>query len=281
MVSGAIRGDAHLDTEAEDFLPFAVGDVEPSGSFIHVFDDAALAVVMREMDTIADFVDYLLAREDAIRGRRVGVAASESELVAAYLLSMTDDGRHHIPSSTAFGGGPFDALHFPTGGYQDLKNHPQYQAKRQADRDAKAWDDLIRMFSHHILAGTSVTVAGYAPEAGVAERALRAMAMENRMSRRALGYAFKDALRKAERSDQDRYARVVMPFEGCADPECGYIILILAYRAPWITAKGYDYYRDGRVGFLKAYCQVALYQNRHLKRMVGIALDASLRISVQ
>lgn len=63
---------------------------------------------------------------------------------------------------------------------------------------------------------------------------------------------------------------------GCdADPESAYLFLVLAYRGDWLTAKGYDYYREGRGGFLKAYCQVALFQNRSLKRIVGIAVDAA------
>lgn len=279
MISGSVRGDDHLRTDGEGFLPFTVGDVDPDGSFIHVFDDAALSIVMREMDTIADFVDYLMSREDAIREGRVGIAASEGELVAAYLLTMGDDGRHRIPTSATMGGRPFDTLNFAPGGYRDLMNHPQYQAKRQADRDSRAWDELILLFSRHLMAGTSVTVAGQVPQIGLAERALRAMAAENRTSRRALGYAFTDALRQSERANQDRFARVVMPFDGSADPECGYVFLVVAFRADWMTTQGYDFYRDGRVGFLRAYCQVALYQNRHLKRMVGIALDASRRMT--
>lgn len=279
MVSGWVKGAAHTETAREDFLPFAVGDVDPMGSFIHVFDNAALPIVMREMDTIADFVDYLAAREDALRNGSVGLASSEAELVAAYLLSTDDQERHYIPKSPSPHNSPYDTLNFAPGGYRALQNHPQYQAKRQADRDSRVWDQLILAFSGHLLAGTSATVAGLAPQIDLAERALRAMAAENRTSRRALGFAFSDTLRQAERAGTDRFARVVMPFEGSADPQCGYVFLVVAFRGSWLTKKGYDYYREGRAAFLKAYCQVVLYQNRNLKRMVGIALDASSRVT--
>lgn len=274
MISSRFRGEEHLETSAEGFLPFVLGDVDPEGSFVHVLDDAALSVVMREMDTIADFIDYLLARETAIRGGRVGIAASEAELVAAYLVSSREDGRHYIPSSDEFGGRTKDPLHFFPGGYQRLKNHSQYRAKKRADQDSYAWDKLIGAFTMNLLGGTSVSVAGHEPSITLAERAVRAMAQENRVNRRALSYAFRGALEGAKRSDQDRFARVVLPTDTSADPECAYVFLIVAFRGEWLLTKGYDYYREGRAGFLKAYCQATLYRFRQLKRVVGIAVDA-------
>lgn len=44
MVVPSIQGEAHY--LGDDVEPFAVGDVDPSGSFIHVLDEATLDIVM-------------------------------------------------------------------------------------------------------------------------------------------------------------------------------------------------------------------------------------------
>jgi hypothetical protein len=41
MVFGLLRGDADMNTSAVGFLPFAFGDVDPGGPFMHVFDETA------------------------------------------------------------------------------------------------------------------------------------------------------------------------------------------------------------------------------------------------
>ena len=56
------------------------------------------------------------------------------------------------------------------------------------------------------------------------------------------------------------------------------MFLILAY--PKLKLKdGYDQYRKVRTHILHAYCLVTLSENRQLKRVVGIALDASSKVS--
>ena len=57
MIVPEIRGKQHL--ESDEILPFAIGDIDPDGPFIHVLDEATLDVVMRELDTITDFTAYL------------------------------------------------------------------------------------------------------------------------------------------------------------------------------------------------------------------------------
>jgi hypothetical protein len=97
--------------------------------------------------------------------------------------------------------------------------------------------------------------------------------------RGALGSTFADVLRQAEREAQPRFARVVLPTSGGADPEVGYVFLVLAYPTDVELADGYAQYRRTRVAMLETYCYVALYDNRQFKRMVGIAIDASSRMT--
>lgn len=84
-----LKGEAHTDTTKAGYIPFALGDVDPDGPFVHVFDETALDLIMRELDTVSDFVDYLQEREEAIREEKFYASASEAEMIAVYMQTPT------------------------------------------------------------------------------------------------------------------------------------------------------------------------------------------------
>jgi hypothetical protein len=278
MILGPLKGKDHIDPKAKAYMPFAIGDVDPGGPFVHVFDEGALDLVMREMDTIADFTRYLQEREVFIREERVLHSPNEAELLAIY-LQHGDDGGHTFPTPSVLGAADDFKITLAQGSYAAFTESPPYQAKKRADQVSYVWDRLIGVFTENILAGTSVAIYGEAPSALRAEPALRIMARENRTLRRALGAAFFGALEAAEQQAQDRFARVIMPFAGMADPACGYVFLILAYPKTFELLEGYEQYRKVRAAMLEAYCASFLYDHRNLKRMVGVAVDASSRVT--
>jgi hypothetical protein len=84
-------------------MPFAFGDVDPQGRFVHVFDETALDLVTFEMDTITDFARYLGERERAIRDETLRYSPSEAELLAMYMTTEGADGKHAFPRPEALG----------------------------------------------------------------------------------------------------------------------------------------------------------------------------------
>lgn len=278
MVATNLQGSAHTNPQDPQYRPFCFGDVEPSGSFVHVFDETALTLVMREMDTVSDFVRYLSERAAAIREQRVFMAASEAEMLAFYLSHEDADGAHVFPTVL----GPYnlpEPISLVAGHYAEYRASEACRVKTAANRVSYAWDRLITTFSNNVIAGTSVAIDGAEPRADHAERALRGMALENRTMRRALAETFLDALRVAEVERQDRFARVVLPMGCAADPECAYVFLVMAFRPEWLAKRGYEGCRRMRSGMLRAYGEAVLYDHRHLKRVIGIALDASSRVT--
>lgn len=59
MITPHRIGKMHYDPLVSDLMPFAVGDLDPTKGFVHVFDDTSLEVVMRTLDTVTDFIHYL------------------------------------------------------------------------------------------------------------------------------------------------------------------------------------------------------------------------------
>lgn len=279
MLTSFLSGSEHEDPIVRNLHPFMVGDADPKGPFVHVMDMESLTTVMRELDTISDFVAYLKDRARVLRGKRVRFAASEADLLASYLMCGGQDGRPFIPDSVPGAELPEGLGLYPVGTYGAFRRTPEYRARQDFNEGSYDWDRLIGLFSKNLLEGTSVAVAGVQPELRLAEQALRRMALERRVVRRSLAHAFRDAYTKAEEANQDRFVRLLMPAEGAADPECLYIFIILAFRSDWLVGQGYDYYRDSRGAMLHAYCRVALMQHRNAKRIVGIALDASPKLT--
>lgn len=279
MMVPHIKGAEHTNTDRPDFQPFTIGDVNPDGSFVHVFDDQALDLVMQELDTVADFKRYLVCRERIIRSGQLIVAPGEEELLGCYLLSSDKDGDHDFVQPD---GKPIKAdTHFgiSEGMYENLIHRREYIAKKDADRPSYAWDRLIEKFTKNILRGTSVSVFGEVLSVSDAEQALRTMALESRVSRRMLGGALIAAMEQSEQQKAERFARVVFDAEEKADQIIAYVYLILGYPTKFELAGGYEQYRKVRLNTLHAYCLNVMSEDRHLKRVVGIALDASSKVT--
>jgi hypothetical protein len=67
VIDPELESESHIDTTSQGFMPFAIGDVQPQGAFIHVFDEPALELLARKLDTVTDFTRYLIRRERIMR----------------------------------------------------------------------------------------------------------------------------------------------------------------------------------------------------------------------
>jgi hypothetical protein len=278
-VTPSVKGTDHTSADPKVRPPFGIGDVNPHGSFIHVFDDRALDILMAELDTVTDFTDYLTKRERFVRSGYLALATGEEDLLAYYLRSQDRDSFHDFVRPD---GKPWQIGDFITilgGEYDRLQRNPGYRAKRDADRISYAWDRLLNQFTNSVLAGDWVTPDGDVIDAAKAETALRSMALEKRIYRRMLGHSIVDAMQIAEREKHDRFCRVILPGEQSADVNVAYAFLILAYPTNFELKGGYEQYRKVRVQILRAYCLNTFSQNRQLKRVVGIAIDASSKVT--
>ena len=276
IIYPVLKGKDHIDDSAEHHRPFALGDVDPDGPFVHVFDETALNLIMREMDTVSDFVRYLNERSQLIRSGRLAMASSEADLLAMFMSTeVGEDHYHRFPTPDD----PTTSIFVAPGQYQRFVQSRAYNAKKRADSVSYIWDKLIGEFADNILDGSSVSVLGEEPSAHQAEPALRMMARESRLVRRALGDSFRGALIESERRGIDRFTRLVMPNELFADQTVAYIFMVLAYPSDIELEGGYGQYRQARAKMLETYCYSVLYDHRGLKCAVGIAIDASSRVT--
>ena len=159
-------------------VSFEEGDL--GKGFVHVLDESGLDRVLDELDTVTDFVNYLVAKENLVTSRSVIVSAEE-DLLAVYLHR----GRQ-------FPAGP-RILRVQAGAWNDLVAKSEWGRRKEADRTSTAWDGLVETF--HKL----VDPSGKSPTEALdhLDGALRTMAREDRLSRRILGSAFLSFMREA------------------------------------------------------------------------------------
>jgi hypothetical protein len=81
MIIPSVVGEAHYDLTMP-MQPFMIGQVNPEKGFVHVFDDTTLDVVMKTLDTITDFTNYLMRKERFIISGKLALASGEDDLLA-------------------------------------------------------------------------------------------------------------------------------------------------------------------------------------------------------
>lgn len=257
-VNNAIEGDAHFKT------PFAIGRPDPKRAFVHVFDEVSIELVLKELDTAVDFLEYLKAREVLLNtaGSQV-VAPGEEELLAAYLVTMDPTETRHVFFNVAPGGAVPDMVLFDGSHYAGLHAAPGYQRKKQADAISYMWDELVERFVQ--LGDPSIhSDLGELPASDL-EIGLRLLAAESRFRRRILAQSLAGALSRVE--PDMRLARMLG--DQAEGDETVFIFLVMPQR----DEPDYNAYRRHRLAVLSAYVRTARLRAPKGKNFVGIAID--------
>lgn len=216
-------------------LPF--GDF--GKGFVHVMDEPSFLTLLKELDTISDFVSYLTGKEGFCGGKaRVQFDGPEENLLAAYL-----HGGRNLPQNA-------DVIVVGDGLWKEFVEKEEYKRKQEADKDSYVWDRLVERFAQDSLKGQ----LEFAPSPSNTERAIRQMALENRFARRLLGKSFKEFLDNSHRIG----ARMMKSPSGVV-----YVFLASPHGTP----------REARKAELGNRCFVARGLNPECPHVVGIATE--------
>ena len=269
IIRPSIKGESHWSNQTSGVEPFAIGDLDPDGSFVHVFDEVALDIVLAELDTVRDFTDYLVKRAEFIRSGRLSEAHGEENLMAFYAIHINDEGDHDFVVDKLPAPIVIDRLR-----YDKLATDIRYNAKKEEDKVSYAWDMLIDSFTTNMLNGTSITPDGFDFDLRRDEVGVRHLALLSRFMRRAHGQALLGALEKGK--DVDRFCRVIMAPAGSKESETAFFIQTFNYAvwAEFLESKGgYELYRQKRMDLAIIYGRGLLERYPHLKQVIGISRE--------
>ena len=258
-----ISGDQHCSADA---LPFVIGDLEPDGSFVHVMDEVTLDIVLRELDTILDFTDYLRKKATFIRSGLLRTALGEQDLLAHYAIRVNGDGEHDFVED----GRGTAALDIRSGEYDRFVRDLRYLARRDANRPSYVWDGLIETFTSHMIEGTTELLDGYDYDVRLNEIGVRRMALQRRTVRRMLGTRVADA--------RERGAHVPVFFRrmitsaaspASASEATGFFVLTMKHQG----SGEYADYRRMRANAAIICAKGVLLKHTDLARVVGVSCE--------
>jgi hypothetical protein len=229
-------------------LPFAVDLVDAKGDIYHVIDDVTLPVLLRELDTLPDLIEYLEAKESMIRSKQVGTIAGEEELIGLFLGIRAGIAALEIPPGTRGMIGE--------GIYRDILTRPEYRKHKEATAPSYFWDSIISYHSASALNGT--LVPGSVITIKENEEILRLLAAQPRIWRRFLGGACLDLYRTAARNKINSRTMI-----GAGDT-------VYVFRITPSDGNDTPQSRRERQKDLEAYCMLTAWRNRNAKTVVGI-----------
>ncbi|WP_049273605.1 hypothetical protein [Pseudomonas putida] len=246
-------------------LPFTTGPLDPTKEFVHVFDELSLEVLMREMTTVKDFIDYLAARKEfLLRPNTVITSAGEEQLIAAYLMHSDENTLSFVPSTATVP----QFISYDVTCYPALQARPEYQTMHTQNGQSGFWDALIEKFI--AVGDPTITELGANQENHETELALRLMASETRFMRRELTRQFFEMIELAKSGNYVRRARTLATRQ---DPSIIYIFLV----CPKLEGQTYDEYRRYRGGMLLSYAQCAKLRFSEATTVIALGFDHPLK----
>lgn len=251
IICPRIVGEQHFDN------PFMIGKPIADKPYVHIFDDVALDIILSELDTIGDFIDYLNKKEKFIASGGLNSAAGEEELLAWYYINAKD-GREpgfYIDQGVS--------AVIVEGAYESLKKLPQFVRGKKLNSESYFWDTCIESFSKHMLGGTILSEGDFSFDDMT--RGLRIMASERRFSRRILSKAIIEKVTSIPQGQ--RGVRVLISPE---NNDNGYVWLVVPI-PEYCTS--YADYRKYRKEILSIYCASTKLLFPDVKYIVGIATE--------
>jgi len=271
VIKPDLKGRDHCTPGAETYAPFTIGDIDADGDFVHVFDEASLDIVMRELDTVSDFTEYLDKRATFLRSGHLERAHGEEDLLAYYAIRINEEGDHDFTAPEGYSWADVESVTIGAGNWSRYIDNPQYLAKKEADEISYLWDGLIENFTDHLLGGTTIVLPGHTYSLTDSELALRHMALQNRFYRRGHSEAIFNALEIGRK--REIFFRALLAPPESPRRETGFFFMTMKY-LEWMDDKGgYEKYRQMRTFYLQTYAQALLIKHQHLERIIGIAME--------
>ncbi|MEZ8153131.1 YecA family protein [Vibrio splendidus] len=252
---GILSYDFNEQNKKNSTTPFTIGLDANNKPFTHVFNKSMFREILSELMAITDFLDYLEAKEAAIRGRTIITADCEEQILARFVKNREPA----CVTGTLRKSGP--QYSFGHSDWSDYKREASYYKAHLSHY--VAMDNLLMLLSEAIVSAN----VGLAKEATLEshEIAVRMLAKEPLLSRKLLAKAFEE--KYLEVPTGLRSSRLV---KSIYYPDVTYIFVFF----PNNFAATEDY-RKTRVQIGAAYALVAKRKRPELKKIVVISTQTN------
>lgn len=232
--------------------PFTVG-MSYGPEIIHIVNEVTLPILLNQLNTVSDFVDYLKTKERLVRSGKAISIKGEEDLVGLFLGAGTS-----LPDALDAQVG-INSVTIDDGIYEDILKRKDYLGYTSENQSSYFWDWLIEYHTHCVFNGT--LVKGSVVTVAENEELLRILASESRVRRRVLSDAYLDLIASAPRN-QISSRTLKIPGD----------TLYVFQVHPRSDSDEKDY-RKYRQEYLHQYCLLTAWRNRDKCQIVGLVTD--------
>ena len=259
LINTTIVEDEHWDLNNADLLPFYIGKINVEHGYIHIFDDITLGIVMQTLDTVTDFIQYLVCKEKLMNEKTV-FAFGEEDIIAEYLKNIDINGNHCFAEEEIYD--KASSFLFSEGNWLDFCNNLSRLAQIEENKISYLWDGLIEKFLFHVTTGTSECMTP--PTISEQEMLFRLMAKENRTRRRVLSKALSELVDKTPPGRRNTRGVTI------ENSTTSYFFFLFPYSSNFCS---YEEYRKVRRVFLNDYLIISKTKLPNILDIIGLAID--------
>lgn len=236
--------------------------INPSSN-IHFYDEKALRIVLKELNTASDFLDFLTSKKSCLNEVDELIYSGEENLIAEYYRNFcTKKKKHYIYKKTCPTTKPIKLM-IDRNNWDKFSRNKSYLSKKEADKPSYIVDKLIHKTGRNILNGSDM--GNSLPFRG--KSGICILANMSRFNRRRLGSFILENSEIFPNVNADRPYRLNA---ATIIENIGYVFLQLQFIEDLFE---YDDYRNLRAEMLKVSMGVFKHKNPKLEKIVGISCE--------
>lgn len=239
-----------------DKKPFYVGYINEHKKFVHILNDFSLNLLMNELDTASDFINYLTKKEELFQSTNIR-ALGEEDILAQYLSTIDNNGSFFYKDNKEN-----NLIIFENDAWENIVNNPQYLNKKKVDKVSYVWDSLLENSIKHYISGTQLYRDKWANRDKEKDMFI-AFSRFNRFERRNLSQILVDFIKVINKKKQSYYEIVEYNNK---------IIYLLALCKKMNESS--DVYRKNRLNSLyKEIYRLKMNKYNYIDEFLGIAFN--------
>lgn len=234
----------------------------PKSPIYHILDSANLEILLKELDTITDFINYLKEKEKAIKLSKIVTYTGEEDVMGQYLRTIEPEtGKHYILKDK----NKDLIVDFENTIWKNFSNSYEYKEKKILDKSSYLWDKYLQQLCEYALNGELTGNIDIFQESSP----IKEMAKESRFYRRILSGGIIQSVNYFPEiaDDYTRQVRLIMS----EDNKSAYVFLQIKYN------EQDDYetvVRPKRRQMLNIACGTLKNKHSFLQKIVGIAINS-------
>lgn len=234
----------------------------PKFPIYHILDSANLEILLKELDTITDFLNYLKEKEKVIKLSNIITYAGEENVMGQYLRNIEyKTGKHYILKDE----NKNLIVDFENMIWKNFSNSFEYKEKKTLDKVSYLWDEYLKQLCEYSLTGELTGNIDVFQESSP----IKEMAKESRFYRRILSDGIIQSVDYFPEiaDDYTRQVRLIMS----EDNKSAYVFLQIKYN------EQDDYetvVRPKRRQMLNIACGTLKNKHSFLRKIVGIAINS-------